>query len=106
MIEWFLFFYQVLVAKLEKFHAEADKDYWKSIAELIPKEVVTIERRKGKTEQEKKASVVVVQGPKPGKPTDLSRMRQLLLKLKQNTPPHLNQSPTVPIITKEPVAAA
>ncbi|KAG6433280.1 hypothetical protein SASPL_104888 [Salvia splendens] len=92
---------QVLVATLEKFHAEADKDYWKSIAELIPKEVATIERRKRKT---KKASVVVVQGPKPGKPTDLSRMRQLLLKLKQNTPPHLNQSPTVPVVTKEPMA--
>ncbi|KAL1544772.1 clathrin light chain 2-like [Salvia divinorum] len=97
---------QVLVAKLEKFHAEADKDYWKSIAELIPKEVATIERKKGKTEQEKKASVMVVQGPKPGKPTDLSRMRQLLLKLKHNTPPHLNQSPDVPIVTNEPMAAA
>ncbi|XP_057788754.1 clathrin light chain 2 [Salvia miltiorrhiza] len=97
---------QVLVAKLEKFHAEADKDYWKSIAELIPKEVPTIEKRKGKKDDEKKASIVVVRGPKPGKPTDLSRMRQLLLKLKHSSPPHLNQSPDVPVVTKEPMAVA
>ncbi|KAG6393549.1 hypothetical protein SASPL_147792 [Salvia splendens] len=85
---------QEFVAKLEKFHAEADKDYWKSIAELIPKEVAAVEKRRGQ-----KASVVVVQGPKPGRSTDLSRMRQLLLKLKQNTPPHLNQSPAVLVET-------
>ncbi|KAH6802287.1 Clathrin light chain protein [Perilla frutescens var. frutescens] len=84
---------QVFVAFQEKFHAEADKDYWKSIAELIPKEVPTIEKRKAKKDQEKKPSIVVVQGPKPGKPTDISRMRQILLKLKHNTPPHLKQSP-------------
>ncbi|XP_047969021.1 clathrin light chain 2-like [Salvia hispanica] len=92
---------QVFVAELEKFYAEADKDYWKSIAELIPKEVAAVEKRRGgKEKDEKKASVVVVQGPKPGRPTDLSRMRQLLLKLKQNTPPHLNQSPAVPVVTR------
>lgn len=96
-------FNQVYIADLEKFHGEADKDYWKSIAELIPKEVPSLEKKKGKKEQEKKGSVMVVQGPKPGKPTDLSRMRQLLLKLKQNTPPHLNQSPKVP---KESAVAA
>ncbi|KAL1535504.1 clathrin light chain 2-like [Salvia divinorum] len=93
---------QVFVAKLEKFHTEADKDYWKSIAELIPKEVSAVEKRRGKKEQEekKKASVVVVQGPKPGRPTDLSRMRQLLLKLKHNTPPHLNQSPAMDVVIR------
>ncbi|MFX9844743.1 hypothetical protein ABTP16_02425, partial [Acinetobacter baumannii] len=73
---------KVFVANQEKFHAEADKDYWKSIAELIPKEVPAIEKRKGKKDQENKPSVAVVHGPKPGKPTDLGRMRQLLIKLK------------------------
>ncbi|KAI3458538.1 hypothetical protein Pfo_015201 [Paulownia fortunei] len=84
---------KVFVASQEKFHAEADKDYWKSIAELIPKEVPAIQKRKGKKDQEQKPSIVVVQGPKPGKPTDLARMRQILLKLKHNTPPHLKPSP-------------
>ncbi|KAL0452743.1 UNVERIFIED_CONTAM: Clathrin light chain 2 [Sesamum latifolium] len=84
---------KVFVASQEKFHAEADKDYWKSIAELIPKEVPAIEKRKSKKEQEKKPSIAVVQGPKPGKPTDLTRMRQILIKLKHNTPPHLKPSP-------------
>ncbi|KZV23500.1 clathrin light chain 2 [Dorcoceras hygrometricum] len=84
---------KIFVASQEKFHADADKDYWKSIADLIPKEVPAIEKRKGKKEQEKKPSILVVQGPKSGKPTDLSRMRQLLLKLKHNTPAHLKPSP-------------
>lgn len=80
------------LASQEKFHAEADKSYWKSIAELIPNEVPTIEK-KGKKDLEKKPSIIVVQGPKPGKPTDLSRMRQMLVKLKHNTPNHLKHSP-------------
>ncbi|KAL3839409.1 hypothetical protein ACJIZ3_024000 [Penstemon smallii] len=69
-----------------KFHADADKNYWKAIGELIPKEVPIIEK-KGK--KEKTASVVVIQGPKPGKPTDLSRMRQVLVKLKHIPPLHM-----------------
>ncbi|XP_022743016.1 clathrin light chain 2-like [Durio zibethinus] len=83
---------KIVVANQEKFHSEADKHYWKAIAELIPNEVPAIEKR-GKKDKEKKLSIVVVQGPKPGKPADLSRMRQILLKLKHNTPPHLNHSP-------------
>ncbi|KAE8735149.1 Clathrin light chain 2 [Hibiscus syriacus] len=83
---------KIFVANHEKFHAEADKHYWKAIAELIPNEVPTIEKR-GKKDKEKKPFIVVVQGPKPGKPTDRSRMRQILLKLKHDTPPHLKHSP-------------
>ncbi|TYH76365.1 hypothetical protein ES332_D04G080700v1 [Gossypium tomentosum] len=93
--------YKIFVANHEKFHAEADKHYWKAIAELIPNEVPTIEKR-GKKEKEKKPSIVVVQGPKPGKPTDRSRMRQILVKLKHNTPSHLKHSPPPP----PPAAAA
>lgn len=86
----------MFLANQEKFHAEANKSYWKSIAELIPNEVPTIEKKRGKKDQEKKPSIVVIQGPKPGKPTDLSRMRQILVKLKHNTPDHLKHAPPPP----------
>ncbi|KAF5188299.1 Clathrin light chain [Thalictrum thalictroides] len=83
---------KLFVANQAKFHTEAEKNYWKAIAELIPNEVPVIKRR-GKKDQEKKPSIVVVQGPKPGKPTDLSRMRHILLKLKHNPPPHMKTAP-------------
>ncbi|KAJ4844553.1 hypothetical protein Tsubulata_035222 [Turnera subulata] len=86
---------KLFVAGHTKFHAEADTNYWKAIADLVPNEVPTIEK-KGKKDQEKKPSIAVIQGPKPGKPTDLSRMRQILLKLKHTTPAHLKSSPTPP----------
>lgn len=77
----------------EKFHKEADKQYWKAIGELIPYEVPNIEKKRGKKDQEKKPSITVIQGPKPGKPTDLSRMRQILVKLKHSPPPHMVPPP-------------
>lgn len=76
----------------EKFHAEASNNYFKATAELIPKEVPKIEKR-GKKLEEKNPSIVVIQGPKPGKPTDLSRMRQILVKLKHNVPAHMKPPP-------------
>lgn len=87
---------KLYLANQEKFHKEADKQYWKAIAELIPNEVPTIEKKGRKKDQEKKPSIVVVQGPKPGKPTELSRMRQILVKLKHKAPAHMVPPPTPP----------
>ncbi|ESR62543.1 hypothetical protein CICLE_v10015933mg [Citrus x clementina] len=84
---------KLFLANQEKFHKEADKHYWKAIGELIPYEVPNIEKKRGKKDQEKKPSITVIQGPKPGKPTDLSRMRQILVKLKHSPPPHMVPPP-------------
>lgn len=77
----------------ERFHAEAGKNYWKVISELVPKEVPVVEK-KGK--KKKNPTIVVVHGPKPGKPSDLSRMRQILTKLKHEPPLHMMQPPPKP----------
>lgn len=82
----YFFYYQLFLENQEKFYAEADKNNWKAIAELIPREVPVIENRGNK---KKTATITVIQGPKPGKPTDLSRMRQVLTKLKHNPPTHM-----------------
>eukprot|EP00268_Persea_americana_P033622 TRINITY_DN33273_c0_g1_i1.p1 TRINITY_DN33273_c0_g1~~TRINITY_DN33273_c0_g1_i1.p1 ORF type:complete len:338 (+),score=87.18 TRINITY_DN33273_c0_g1_i1:165-1178(+) len=97
---------KLFLANQKKFHAEADKQYWKAIAELIPHELPTIEKKRGKKDQERKPSVVVIQGPKPGKPTDLTRMRHILLKLKQTPPPHMKPPPPPPAPTSAKDAAA
>ncbi|XP_022715907.1 clathrin light chain 1-like [Durio zibethinus] len=87
---------KLYLANQEKFHKTADKQYWTAIAELIPREVPNIEKKRGKKDQEKKPSISVIQGPKPGKPTDLSRMRHILVKLKHAPPPHMIPPPPAP----------
>ncbi|KAL9263764.1 Clathrin light chain 1-like protein [Drosera capensis] len=87
---------KVYVACQGKFHKEAYKHYWKAISDLIPHEVPNIEKRIGKKEQEKASSITIVQGPMPGKPTDLSRLRGIHLKLKYSPPPHM-----IPLPSKE-----
>ncbi|CAL0303903.1 unnamed protein product [Lupinus luteus] len=84
---------KINLANQDKFHKEADKHYWKAIAEMIPREVPNIEKRRGKKEAENKPSVHIIHGPKPGKPTELARMRQMILKLKQNPPRHMMPPP-------------
>ncbi|TQD71287.1 hypothetical protein C1H46_043178, partial [Malus baccata] len=63
--------------------------------------VPAIKKKRRKKDTEKKPSILVAQGPKPGKPNELSRMRHILLKLKHNTPPHLKPSPPAPTLTKD-----
>ncbi|CAL9138492.1 unnamed protein product [Musa acuminata var. zebrina] len=77
---------KLYLSNREKFHTDADKQYWIAIAKLITNEIANIEKRGKKEEQ--KPSFVVIHRPKPGKPTDLLRMRQILVKLKHTpTPP-------------------
>ena len=62
------------------------------MAELVPHELPSMEG-KSRSKDKKKPSVVVNHGPKPGKATDLSRMRQVLTKLKHNPPAHMETPP-------------
>ncbi|KAL3627702.1 hypothetical protein CASFOL_029065 [Castilleja foliolosa] len=92
---------KLFLVNQENFHKEADKQYWKAIAELIPNEVPNIEKRGKKKDQDKRPSVTVIQGPKPGKPTDLSRLRGILVKLKHSPPPHMLPPPPPPAPAKD-----
>ncbi|KAK8503275.1 hypothetical protein V6N12_034673 [Hibiscus sabdariffa] len=91
----------VFLANQEKFYKTADKQYWTAIAELIPREVPNIEKKRGKKDKENKPSITVIQGPNPGKPTDLSRMRHVLVKLKHAPPPHMLPPPPPPPPVKD-----
>ncbi|CAM6038948.1 unnamed protein product [Sphagnum compactum] len=88
---------KVYLANQENFHKNADKAYWKAVAELLPKELPpSLEPKGRKDKKEKKSTFVANKGPKPGKPTDLGRMRQVLLKLKHNPPAHMIPPPPPP----------
>ena len=85
--------FQIFLENLTNFHAAADKHYWKAIAELVPHELPSLESKARGNKDKKKPSVIVNHGPKPGKATDLTRMRQVLVKLKHNPPAHMKPPP-------------
>lgn len=90
---------QVYHADQEHFHKTAGKQYWKAVAELVPKELPASLEPKGrqmKEKKEKKSTFVALPGPKPGKATDMGRFRQVLLKLKHNPPAHMIPPPPPP----------
>lgn len=87
--------FQVFLENLVTFHATADKHYWKAVGELVPHELTALET-KSRGKDKKKPSVVINHGPKPGKATDLTRMRQVLVKLKHNPPAHMKAPPPAP----------
>ena len=88
--------FQIFLENLTNFHATADKHYWKAIAELVPHELPSLESKVRGNKDKKKPSVIVNHGPKPGKATDLTRMRQVLVKLKHNPPAHMKPPPPPP----------
>ncbi|XP_024380279.1 clathrin light chain 1 [Physcomitrium patens] len=86
-------------ADQEHFHKTADKQYWKAVTELVPKELpasLEPKSRQMKEKKEKKSTFVALPGPKPGRATDLGRFRQVLLKLKHNPPAHMIPPPPPP----------
>eukprot|EP00250_Pteridium_aquilinum_P032962 c5015_g1_i1 orf=183-1301(+) len=87
---------KVFLENLENFHATADKHYWKAVAELVPHELPSKEVKSRGKKDKKKPAVVINHGPKPGKATDLTRMRQVLVKLKHNPPAHMKAPPPAP----------
>lgn len=92
---------QVNLADQEHFHNNATKAYWKAVADLVPKELpASLEPRalqlKERKKEKKPCTFVALPGPKPGKPTDLGRMRQILLKLKHTPPAHMLPTPPQP----------
>lgn len=89
---------QVNLADHEHFHNNANKAYWKAVADLVPKELpASLEPRalqlKERKKEKKPSTFVALPGPKPGKPTDMGRMRQILLKLKHTPPAHMLPPP-------------
>ncbi|KAG6393970.1 hypothetical protein SASPL_144546 [Salvia splendens] len=52
---------KLYLASQEKFHKEADKQYWKAIAELVPNEVAPNIEKRRKKDQDKKPLVAVIQ---------------------------------------------
>jgi hypothetical protein len=80
----------------ETFHKESHKHYWKAVADLIPNELPTIDKGGKKDRKDKKPGIVAIKGPKPGKSTDMTRLRQVLIKLKHHPPEHMKYKPPPP----------
>ncbi|KAJ7558854.1 hypothetical protein O6H91_04G058800 [Diphasiastrum complanatum] len=85
---------KAFLANQEIFYATAHKHYWKAVSELILNSELSLAdsngRDLGKDQQKKQCHMILkVEGPKPGKATELTRMLEVILKLKHNIPAYI-----------------
>eukprot|EP00270_Netrium_digitus_P014581 TRINITY_DN497_c0_g1_i1.p1 TRINITY_DN497_c0_g1~~TRINITY_DN497_c0_g1_i1.p1 ORF type:complete len:229 (-),score=39.14 TRINITY_DN497_c0_g1_i1:331-975(-) len=79
---------KIYLENLESLNAKAGGNYWEAVTAFVNFET-QVKKEKVKAKGEPVRTSTLLNDAKPGKHTDLTRMRQVLLKLKHNPPAHL-----------------